>query len=166
MEIFQRMCQREHEQLVFWNEPRIGYKGIIAIHNTTLGPALGGTRFWNYATDDEAIEDFTMAIALDGERRETSVEHFKVSIAAVADVPDLRVADAVGGLARVARHVVELALAAGALDQLPRPDHGGVQVSVHPLAVDPQVEAVGAGLGQHQAPASGQHALHPVGQLL
>jgi leucine dehydrogenase len=57
MEIFERMGLREHEQLVFWNEPRIGYKGIIAIHNTTLGPALGGTRFWNYATDAEAIED-------------------------------------------------------------------------------------------------------------
>lgn len=57
MEIFKRMTVREHEQLVFWNEPRIGYKGIIAIHNTTLGPALGGTRFWNYATDLEAIED-------------------------------------------------------------------------------------------------------------
>jgi len=57
MEIFKRMSVREHEQLVFWNEPRIGYKGIIAIHNTTLGPALGGTRFWNYDTDAEAIED-------------------------------------------------------------------------------------------------------------
>jgi leucine dehydrogenase len=57
MEIFERMSQREHEQLVFWNEPRIGYKGIIAIHDTTLGPALGGTRFWNYGTDAEAIED-------------------------------------------------------------------------------------------------------------
>jgi leucine dehydrogenase len=51
------MTVREHEQLVFWNEPRIGYKGIIAIHNTTLGPALGGTRFWNYTTDAEAVED-------------------------------------------------------------------------------------------------------------
>jgi leucine dehydrogenase len=57
MEIFERMSRREHEQLVFWNEPRIGYKGIIAIHDTTLGPGLGGTRFWNYATDAEAIED-------------------------------------------------------------------------------------------------------------
>ncbi len=57
MEIFERMSQREHEQLVFWNEPRIGYKGIIAIHDTTLGPALGGTRFWDYDTDGEAIED-------------------------------------------------------------------------------------------------------------
>ncbi|MGD2120336.1 MAG: Glu/Leu/Phe/Val dehydrogenase [Gemmatimonadota bacterium] len=57
MEIFERMSLREHEQLMFWSEPRIGYKGIIAIHNTSLGPALGGTRFWNYATDAEAIED-------------------------------------------------------------------------------------------------------------
>jgi leucine dehydrogenase len=57
MEIFERMGLREHEQLMFWNEPRVGYKGIIAIHNTTLGPALGGTRFWNYGTDAEAIED-------------------------------------------------------------------------------------------------------------
>ena len=57
MEIFDRMCLREHEQVMFWSEPRIGYKGIIAIHNTTLGPALGGTRFWNYDTDADAIED-------------------------------------------------------------------------------------------------------------
>ena len=57
MNIFERMSIRDHEQLVFWSEPRIGYRGIIAIHNTTLGPALGGTRFWNYQTDGEAVED-------------------------------------------------------------------------------------------------------------
>ncbi len=57
MEIFERLGLRGHEQLVFWSEPSFGYKGIIAIHDTTLGPALGGTRFWNYATDAEAIED-------------------------------------------------------------------------------------------------------------
>ena len=37
--------------------PRCGYFGIIAIHDTTLGPALGGTRFWQYASTDEAITD-------------------------------------------------------------------------------------------------------------
>jgi leucine dehydrogenase len=42
---------------VFWNEPTLGYRGIIAIHDTTLGPALGGTRFWSYETDREAIVD-------------------------------------------------------------------------------------------------------------
>ena len=57
MEIFDRMSRHEHEQIVLWSEPKLGYKGIVAIHDTTLGPSLGGTRFWNYATDDEAIVD-------------------------------------------------------------------------------------------------------------
>ena len=57
MDIFERMAKHEHEQLVLWSEPELGYKGIIAIHDTTLGPALGGTRFWNYTSDEEAIVD-------------------------------------------------------------------------------------------------------------
>lgn len=39
------------------SDPESGYRGIVAIHSTRLGPALGGTRFWSYATDDEAIVD-------------------------------------------------------------------------------------------------------------
>ncbi len=57
MDIFELMDQRNHEQVVFWSEPTIGYRGIIAIHDTTLGPALGGTRFWNYASFREAFVD-------------------------------------------------------------------------------------------------------------
>lgn len=57
MEIFDLIREHEHEQVVFWNEPAAGYKGIIAIHNTMLGPALGGTRFWNYRSDLEALVD-------------------------------------------------------------------------------------------------------------
>ncbi len=57
MEIFEAMGRRQHEQLVFWSEPTLGYRGIIAIHDTTLGPALGGTRFWNYESDSDAIID-------------------------------------------------------------------------------------------------------------
>ncbi len=57
MEIFELMAQHGHEQLVFCSEPAAGYRGIIAIHDTTLGPALGGTRFWHYASDEEAIVD-------------------------------------------------------------------------------------------------------------
>ena len=57
MELFESMAERKHEQLVFWSEPQFGYKGIIAIHDTTLGPALGGTRFWNYASEADAIVD-------------------------------------------------------------------------------------------------------------
>ncbi len=57
MELFSRIGEYQHEQVVFCNEPSCGYKGIIAIHDTTLGPALGGTRFWNYASDEEAFVD-------------------------------------------------------------------------------------------------------------
>ena len=51
------MAQKEHDQLVFWSDVASGYRGLIAIHDTTLGPALGGTRFWNYASEAEAITD-------------------------------------------------------------------------------------------------------------
>jgi leucine dehydrogenase len=57
MNIFERLAEHSHEQLVFCHEPAAGYRGIIAIHNTTLGPALGGTRFWNYRNDEEAVVD-------------------------------------------------------------------------------------------------------------
>ncbi len=57
MEIFELMSKRQHEQLVLWSEPDLGYRGIIAIHDTTMGPALGGTRFWDYQTEEAAIID-------------------------------------------------------------------------------------------------------------
>jgi leucine dehydrogenase len=57
MKPFEMMRELGHEQLVLCSEPAVGYKGIIAIHNTTLGPALGGTRFWNYDSEEEAIVD-------------------------------------------------------------------------------------------------------------
>jgi leucine dehydrogenase len=57
MEIFEMMAEHGHEQVVFSHDPVSGYRGIIAIHDTTLGPALGGTRFWKYDTDQDAIVD-------------------------------------------------------------------------------------------------------------
>jgi leucine dehydrogenase len=57
MEIFDTLATHGHEQLIFCHDPTCGYRGIIAIHDTTLGPALGGTRFWNYASDTDAIRD-------------------------------------------------------------------------------------------------------------
>ncbi len=47
----------EHEEVVFCHDPSVGLKAIIAIHNTSLGPALGGTRMWNYKTEEEALID-------------------------------------------------------------------------------------------------------------
>jgi leucine dehydrogenase len=46
-----------HKKVVFCNDPDSGLKAIIAIHDTTLGPALGGTRMWSYATEAEALQD-------------------------------------------------------------------------------------------------------------
>lgn len=47
----------EHEQVVFCNDRASGLKCIIAIHNTQLGPALGGCRMWKYETSEHALED-------------------------------------------------------------------------------------------------------------
>ena len=57
LDIFADMQTMGHEQVLFSHDPSCGYFGIIAIHDTTLGPALGGTRFWQYANTDEAITD-------------------------------------------------------------------------------------------------------------
>lgn len=55
--IFGTLQELGHEQIVFCNDPSTGLKAIIAIHNTILGPALGGTRMWHYATEEEALND-------------------------------------------------------------------------------------------------------------
>jgi leucine dehydrogenase len=57
MKIFDTIADMGHEQLVLCQDAASGYRGIIAVHSTVLGPALGGTRFWNYNSDEEAIVD-------------------------------------------------------------------------------------------------------------
>src|SRR5258706_16344082 len=57
MKLFDTIAGMGHEQLVICHDESAGYRGIIAIHSTVLGPALGGTRFWQYASDDDAIVD-------------------------------------------------------------------------------------------------------------
>lgn len=57
MQIFKYMEKYDYEQLVFCQEESSGLQAIIAIHDTTLGPALGGARMWTYDTEEEAIED-------------------------------------------------------------------------------------------------------------
>lgn len=56
-ELFPLLEEHEHEQVSLFYEPSSGYRGLIAIHDTTLGPALGGTRFWSYRSDREALLD-------------------------------------------------------------------------------------------------------------
>ncbi len=51
------MIEMGHEQIVFCYDKETGLKAIIAIHDTTLGPALGGTRMWHYENENEALQD-------------------------------------------------------------------------------------------------------------
>ncbi|MBS0219096.1 MAG: Glu/Leu/Phe/Val dehydrogenase [Proteobacteria bacterium] len=55
--IFETLDTTGHEQIVFCHNKDAGLKAIIAIHNTVLGPALGGTRMWPYKSEDEALND-------------------------------------------------------------------------------------------------------------
>ena len=55
--LFNQIEAKSHEQILVCSDPKVGLKAIIAIHNTTLGPALGGTRMWPYKTEQEAIRD-------------------------------------------------------------------------------------------------------------
>jgi leucine dehydrogenase len=57
MEVFDSMGISTHEQLVFCSDPSVGLRAIIAIHDTTLGPSIGGTRMWTYASEDDALND-------------------------------------------------------------------------------------------------------------
>ena len=55
--IFETLQSRGHEQVVFCHNPDVGLKAIIAIHNTVLGPALGGLRMWPYQSEQDALND-------------------------------------------------------------------------------------------------------------
>ena len=55
--VFGQLSFDNHEQIVFCNDKDTGLKAIISIHNTVLGPALGGTRMWNYTNEWEALND-------------------------------------------------------------------------------------------------------------
>lgn len=55
--IISQMSTMGHDQILFCNDNETGLKAIIAIHDTTLGPALGGTRMWSYSNEIEALND-------------------------------------------------------------------------------------------------------------
>ncbi len=57
MTLFESLAAGRHEAIALCSDPDIGYRGIIAIHSTRLGPAVGGTRWWTYASEHDAITD-------------------------------------------------------------------------------------------------------------
>ncbi|MDA0352728.1 MAG: valine dehydrogenase [Chloroflexi bacterium] len=57
MGLLELMEQSDHESVYFRRDPRSGLRAIVAVHSTVLGPALGGTRWYPYPNEDEALED-------------------------------------------------------------------------------------------------------------
>lgn len=57
VELFKLMETSDYEELHFVQDKSSGLKAIVAIHDTTLGPALGGVRMWTYASEEEAVID-------------------------------------------------------------------------------------------------------------
>ncbi|MFT7158828.1 MAG: leucine dehydrogenase [Parvicella sp.] len=55
--VLSQMFNLEHEQVLFCQDKEVGLKAIIAVHNTVCGPALGGTRMWNYTSEADALKD-------------------------------------------------------------------------------------------------------------
>ncbi len=57
MQLFEKLAEYRYEQLVFCHDKATGLRAIVAIHDTTLGPALGGCRMYPYATEEDALVD-------------------------------------------------------------------------------------------------------------
>ena len=57
MNAMTEMSKYRHEKVLFVNNEKAGLKAIIAVHNTNLGPAIGGCRLWNYESYDAALFD-------------------------------------------------------------------------------------------------------------
>ncbi|WP_113905842.1 Leu/Phe/Val dehydrogenase [Aliidiomarina celeris] len=57
MSLFEHKEFDNHEEVVFCHDKATGLKAIIAVHDTTMGPSLGGTRMWNYASSEDALTD-------------------------------------------------------------------------------------------------------------
>ncbi len=55
--VFDNLASKDHEQVIYCSDASAGLKAIVAIHNTSLGPALGGCRMWQYDNEDDALKD-------------------------------------------------------------------------------------------------------------
>jgi leucine dehydrogenase len=55
--VIDSMLARDHEKIIYYSDRDSGLKAIVALHNTVLGPALGGTRIMNYASEEQALSD-------------------------------------------------------------------------------------------------------------
>ena len=74
MNAMTEMSKYRHEKVLFVNNEKAGLKAIIAVHNTNLGPAIGGCRLFPYASFDDALFDVLLFIF--GENNDGQISHF------------------------------------------------------------------------------------------
>ena len=93
--VVDKMARMGHEQVVFCQDKETGLRAIIAIHDTTLGPALGGTRMWNYVNEEDALQDvlrlsrgMSFKAAISGLELENITTH-----AAALEIAEQRISD-------------------------------------------------------------------------
>src|SRR5262245_38757041 len=55
--VLERMQEHDHEEVLFCQDRATGLRAVIAVHDTTLGPSLGGCRMWPYASETDALKD-------------------------------------------------------------------------------------------------------------
>ena len=78
--VFESMDQKDHEQIVFCHDSDTKLKAIIAIHDTSIGPALGGCRMWKYSSEKDALTD------VDKESLKKVVNDFKAEVLGLDDI--------------------------------------------------------------------------------
>ena len=84
----------DHERVVFCRDKPTGLKAIIAIHSTALGPAAGGCRLWNYASDDEALHDVLRLSQSMSYKNAMASLNFGGGKAVIINTPDFQGSDA------------------------------------------------------------------------
>ena len=53
----EKIFKQDHEQIIYCSDNKLGLKAIIGVHDTTLGSSMGGTRMWNYSSEEEGLKD-------------------------------------------------------------------------------------------------------------
>ncbi len=95
MTVFSDSAFDDHERVLFCRDVDTGLKAIIAIHSTALGPAAGGTRLWNYASDAEALHDVLRLSQGMSYKNAMAGLHFGGGKAVIMKTPDFKGDDAV-----------------------------------------------------------------------
>src|SRR2546422_3343455 len=85
LDLFSLLAEHEHEQVSVYYDPSTGYRGIIAIHSTVLGPALGGTRSEEHTSELQSRLHLVCRLLLEKKKQNTIENNATLSPTIIAD---------------------------------------------------------------------------------